>query len=143
MALTRGFARREASARKAELDSAALRGARVQASQRIQLGIAGIGAMLLLVALASTIMEQAREAEDPQIAAQEGAEAKANRTDPLVDIGVVPELPAEGEGDSVRDLPAADLPPPQAAPSTPPTGNRSGGGNNGGNASGTVGGAGQ
>ncbi|WP_299309167.1 hypothetical protein [uncultured Croceicoccus sp.] len=130
MALTRGFARREASARKAERDSAALRGARVQASQRIQLGIAGIGAMLLLVALASTIMEQAREAEDPQIAAQEGAEAKANRTDPLVDIGVVPELPAEGEGDSVRDLPAADLPPPQAAPSTPSTG--TGGGNNGG-----------
>ncbi|WP_239804413.1 hypothetical protein [Croceicoccus hydrothermalis] len=130
MALTRGFARREASARKAERDSAALRGARAQASQRIQLGITGIGAMLLLVALASTIMEQAREAEDPQIAAQEGAEAKANRSDPLVDIGVVPELPAEGEAGSVRDLPAAELPPTQTAPPTQPAGNgnRDGGG---------------
>lgn len=83
-----------------------LRGTRAQAVQRLQVGIGGLAAMVLVVGLASTIMQQAREAEDPARPVAEGG-GKAKAGDPLVDAGVVPELPSEQV--IVPDLPAEKM----------------------------------
>ncbi len=64
---------------------------RAQAVHRLQIGLFGLAAMLLLVALANIIMDRAKLAEAaealPRIAASEGAR---KTSDPLADIGVVP-----------------------------------------------------
>lgn len=70
---------------------------RSQAIHRLQVGLAGLFAMVLLVGLASVIMERAREA-DRQVARTPAAdEAAAARTeapsDPLADIGAIPSVP--------------------------------------------------
>ncbi|HKX79485.1 MAG TPA: hypothetical protein VJM34_13275 [Novosphingobium sp.] len=66
---------------------------RSQSVQRLQVGMFGLCAMLLLVALANVIMDRAKlsEAVDPmeQVIAADDAEKK-QATDPLADIGVVP-----------------------------------------------------
>jgi hypothetical protein len=108
--------------RQSELPGPEMHGTRAQAVHRLQLGLAGLFAMLLLVGLASTIMEQARDAEVSQVT-QAGVEKPDAATDPLVDIGVVPELPAEepqpspqvqgrpsGQPVQVLDFPIEDLP---------------------------------
>lgn len=83
-----------------------LRGTRTQAMQRLQVGIGGLAAMVLVVGLASTIMQQARQSEDPArpVAA---AEPEEKAGDPLVDAGVVPNLPSEQV--VVPDLPAEKM----------------------------------
>ena len=66
---------------------------RAQAVQRLQVGLFGLAAMLLLVALANIIMERARLAD-----AAAGANSTAHvtgasttgSTDPLADMGVIP-----------------------------------------------------
>lgn len=65
---------------------------RGQAVQRLQVGMFGLAAMLLLVGLANIIMDRARMADQaaggsPQTSANAAGAAK---TDPLADIGVVP-----------------------------------------------------
>ncbi len=65
---------------------------RGEAVQRLQVGMFGLAAMLLLVGLANIIMDRARMADEatggsPQSAQSADAGAK---TDPLADIGVVP-----------------------------------------------------
>lgn len=97
---------------------------RAQAVHRLQVGLFGLCAMLLLVGLANIIMDRARlsETEDPikeVIAVDAPPEKKA--TDPLADIGVVP---------SADPTPAAvptPAPPPrpmsqdsQGSPAAPP-----------------------
>jgi hypothetical protein len=66
------------------------REARAQAVHRLQVGLLGLCAMLLLVGLANIIMDRARlaDADNPVPEATEGAAKPA--TDPLADIGVVP-----------------------------------------------------
>ena len=63
---------------------------RAQAVHRLQVGLFGLAAMLLLVGLANIIMDRARMADagnaGPVMA---GAVPKSN-SDPLADIGVVP-----------------------------------------------------
>ena len=72
---------------------------RSQAIHRLQVGLAGLFAMVLLVGLANVIMERAREA-DRQVArtpaANEAAAAARNQppSDPLADIGALPSVPA-------------------------------------------------
>jgi hypothetical protein len=83
-----------------------LRGTRSQAMQRLQVGIGGLAAMVLVVGLASTIMQQARQADDPATP-EAAAEAAGKTGDPLVDAGVVPELPSEQV--VVPDLPAEQM----------------------------------
>ena len=65
---------------------------RAQAVHRLQVGLFGLAAMLLLVGLANIIMDRARLADEafglPR-AAGAAATQPAN-TDPLADIGVVP-----------------------------------------------------
>lgn len=73
---------------------------------RLQIGIAGIFAVLVMVALADMLLQRAGgdAATDEMTASQSGAlepsappvvQAPA-ASEPLVDLGVVPDLPAEG-----------------------------------------------
>jgi hypothetical protein len=64
---------------------------RAQAVHRLQVGLLGLAAMLLLVGLASIIMERARMAESTMPGSAGVATAEASpKSDPLADIGVVP-----------------------------------------------------
>lgn len=66
---------------------------RAQSVHRLQIGLFGLAAMLLLVGLANIIMDRARLTEDRNAAFQlaPGAPvAKKPGSDPLADIGVVP-----------------------------------------------------
>ena len=84
---------------------------RAQAAHRLQVGVLGLASMLLLVGLANIIMDRARVSQDP--AAVPTATATplpgdaAGGRDPLADIGVVPDLPAEKGAPSAT--PAASL----------------------------------
>ncbi|HWU03685.1 MAG TPA: hypothetical protein VN222_13180 [Novosphingobium sp.] len=65
---------------------------RAQMVQRLQVGLFGLALMLLLVALASIIMQHARVSDAAGVAsAQSSTSASTSGTvDPLADIGVVP-----------------------------------------------------
>jgi hypothetical protein len=65
---------------------------RAQALHRLQVGLFGLCAMLLLVGLANIIMDRARLADEDNPAAEviEPTESAQPATDPLADIGVVP-----------------------------------------------------
>jgi hypothetical protein len=78
---------------------APLAGTRSQAMQRLQIGLFGLAAMVLLVGLANIIItnaerNQARVVPEaaPTVTAEQNA---APGTDPLADAGVVPDLPAD------------------------------------------------
>lgn len=91
--------------------------ARAEAVQRLQVGVFGIGAMVLLVGLASIIGGQAER--NDKLAAPEAApttepSAAPPQANPLADAGVVPDIAAEP--DPSRGAPAPDLPPSPAAP---------------------------
>ena len=60
---------------------------RAQAVHRLQVGLFGLAAMLLLVALANIINDRLRLAEGP---AGEAVTASEGASDPLADIGVLP-----------------------------------------------------
>lgn len=64
---------------------------RAQAVHRLQIGLFGLAAMLLLVALANIIMDRARQVEAmPAGTATAAAVEQNGSSDPLADIGVVP-----------------------------------------------------
>ena len=67
---------------------------RAQTVPRLQIGISGLAAMLLLVGLANIIMDRARQNEAERgLAASPSAAAAAKdveASDPLADIGVAP-----------------------------------------------------
>ncbi|MCB2046554.1 MAG: hypothetical protein H6915_09240 [Novosphingobium sp.] len=91
---------------------------RAEVMKRLQIGLVGLGAMLLMVALANVVMDRAKESDAttvPEAAAT--VEAKPSTpavADPLVDVGVVPEMPA---------APAAGAAPPTKPARTGTTGN--------------------
>ncbi len=96
--------------------------ARIEAVQRLQVGLFGIGAMVLLVGLASIIGGQAEKTDRlavPEAAPTTEPGAPAAQANPLADAGVVPDIaaqsspsPSAGPGPAARDLPA----PGQGAP---------------------------
>lgn len=63
---------------------------RAQAVHRLQIGLFGLCAMLLLVGLANIIMDRARQAEAQSGVVVAGSAAATGRSDPLADIGVMP-----------------------------------------------------
>ena len=80
------------------LANAPLGGTRAQAMQRLQVGLSGLGAMILLVGLANIIQDRARVADSlsvPEAAPTTQPSAAPPLSDPLADAGVVPDLPAE------------------------------------------------
>ncbi|MGB3797614.1 MAG: hypothetical protein WA957_15080 [Alteraurantiacibacter sp.] len=98
-------------------EPAPLAGTRSERIHRVQIGVFGIGAMLLLVGLADVVISRAQltEAESVPEAAPtvEPTESAAPR-DPLADAGVVPELPPEPTGTPTQSgmQPTQDVPPP-------------------------------
>jgi hypothetical protein len=78
-----------------------LGGTRQQRLQRLQVGLLGLGAVLLLVGLANIIISSARESEVaavtdlPPATAEDLPQPKAR--DPLADAGVAPDLLTEEE----------------------------------------------
>ncbi|RPF72050.1 hypothetical protein [Aurantiacibacter spongiae] len=86
---------------------APLSGTRAQRIQRLQVGLFGIGAMVLLVGLADIVITRAQQTSAsavPEAAPTVVATETASPRDPLADAGVAPELPAE------TDAPAAQPP---------------------------------
>ena len=75
--------------------AAPLGGTRAERVQRLQIGVSGVLGMVLLIALADIVTSRAEQTEAnavpeaaPTVAATEDAQS-----DPLVDAGVVPDLP--------------------------------------------------
>ncbi len=103
----------------APLDEAALplAGTRRQRMQRLQVGLAGIGAIVLMVGLADIIISSVQEnqAALPEAMPPATTEDVPAPRDPLANAGVVPEL-GEGEGEGAATDPAAS---PVATPATP------------------------
>lgn len=82
---------------------------RAEAVQRLQVGLFGIGAMVLLVGLASIIGSQADLADDeavPEAAPTTEPSPTPTQANPLADAGVVPDIAAEPS-----PTPAPDVPP--------------------------------
>ncbi len=73
---------------------------RAQAVSRLQIGVGGVVLMVLLVGLASLIENRTREVDAAAVPAAapttEPTEAP-KQNDPLVEAGVVPDLPAQPE----------------------------------------------
>lgn len=86
-----------------------LAGTRAQSVQRLQVGLFGIGSMVLLVGLANVVLTNARQNEAqvvPEAAPTVAAPAEVKpASDPLAEAGIVPELPAQNQ-------PVAVTPPP-------------------------------
>lgn len=94
---------------------------RAEAVHRLQVGLFGLAGMLLLVGLANIIMDNARLSEDAPAAATAASQTAATldpsqaqsqkASDPLAEIGVVPDLPAVSESDGTVAVtpPAAPL----------------------------------
>lgn len=93
---------------------------RAEAMQRLQVGVFGIGSMVLLVGLASIIGGQAERNDQlavPEAAPTTEPSAAPAQANPLADAGVVPDIAAEpSPSPSVKPL---DLP----APGQRPAGN--------------------
>ena len=89
-----------------DLPRAPLAGTTSQSIQRLQVGLFGLAAMVLLVALANIIRNNAEQNEAtvvPEAAPTVVMKQKAGvASDPLADAGVVPDTPAEppAEGDA-------------------------------------------
>lgn len=90
--------------------------ARAEAVQRVQIGIFGIGAMVLLVGLASIIGGQVEKVDRlavPEAAPTTEPGKAAAGANPLADAGVVPDIAADpSPSPSPKPL---DLPPPAGA----------------------------
>ncbi|MXO66467.1 hypothetical protein [Altericroceibacterium endophyticum] len=76
-----------------------LSGSRFHSVQRLQIGFAGLAAMVLMVGLANIVMERAAVVEAtavPEAASTVGPQSNQGEGagDPLADAGVVPTLPA-------------------------------------------------
>lgn len=92
--------------------------ARAEAVQRLQVGLFGIGAMVLLVGLASIIGSQADLTEDaaaPEAAPTTEPSPAPSQANPLADAGVVPDIAAEPDP-SPSSASNSALPPGNAAP---------------------------
>lgn len=82
---------------------------RAQAVHRLQIGLFGLAGMLLIVSLANVIMDRAKQVErttagTPATAISPSA-SPSTANDPLVDMGVAPELPVAGGAKPARQTP--------------------------------------
>ncbi|WP_336985895.1 hypothetical protein [Altererythrobacter aquiaggeris] len=84
--------------------SATLGGTRAQTVQRLQVGLVGLATMVLLVGLASIINDRASESEAARVpeasATMAPSAIESPKSDPLVDAGVVPDLPLVESGET-------------------------------------------
>lgn len=100
-----------AAAAAEERAAAPFNGTRSERVQRVQVGLFGLGAMMLLVGLADIVITRAQESQAsavPEAApTTPPSDAPAPR-DPLADAGVVPELPVEPKAPPT-DAPEQDV----------------------------------
>ena len=92
-----------------EAAPAPLAGTRSQSIQRLQIGLFGLAAMVLLVSLANIIITNAEQNESrvvPEAAPTRAAEDGGEASDPLADAGVVPDLPDEQQSQTGDSAPA-------------------------------------
>ena len=82
-------------------------GWRAHAVQRVQIGLIGLAAMVLLVGLANIIISNARQNQAqvvpeaaPTVAPQQSGSPVS---DPLADVGVLPDLPAPASGSAQQE----------------------------------------
>lgn len=90
----------------AELPPAPLSGNRSQALQRLQIGLFGLGTMVLLVTLANIIMTNAQQNDArvvPEAASTVAQKDASGASDPLADAGVLPDAPADTEPSQAGD----------------------------------------
>lgn len=90
--------------------AAPLGGSRAEAVQRLQIGITMLAVMITLIALAGIIGGQAERAEEaavPDAAPTTEPTASPAQRDPLVDAGVVPDIPAGDEAQEEGGAPGA------------------------------------
>lgn len=95
---------------------------RQEAIQRLQIGVFGIAAMVLLVGLASIIGSQAEITEEsavPDAAPTTEPSATPSQANPLADAGVVPDIAAEPSPSPAIPL---DVPPPARPSGNAPSG---------------------
>lgn len=79
-------------------EGAPLGGTQAEATQRLQVGLFGLGSMVLLIGLASVIGNQADRTQEgavPEAAPTTEPTEAAPQRDPLADAGIVPDMPAE------------------------------------------------
>jgi hypothetical protein len=88
---------------------------RAQAIHRLQLGLFGLAAMLLIVGLSNIIMDRARLG-DAEADPQQVTSAPTTASDPLADIGVVPAPVATSTSKSARPKVSEPLPAAEAVP---------------------------
>ena len=90
-----------------------LGGTRAERLQRLQVGVFGIVAMVLVIGLADAVTSRMNETDAtavPEAAPTVMASETAAPRDPLVDAGVAPELPAVPT-ESPVPTPTGDVPP--------------------------------
>ena len=83
-----------------EVIYAPLAGTPSQSIQRLQIGLAGLGAMALLVGLATVIKDRAQQTDAaavPEAAANAESGAATGANDPLADAGVAPDVAGANE----------------------------------------------
>ncbi|MEE4289888.1 MAG: hypothetical protein V2J14_10995 [Erythrobacter sp.] len=98
-------------------EEAPLGGSRVEAVQRLQVGLTGLCAMILLIGLAGLIGGQADIAEEaavPDAAPTTEPTAAPPQRDPLADAGVVPDIPSDAE--DTQGASRQDAAPPHSDP---------------------------
>ena len=87
--------------------AAPLAGTKSQSMQRLQIGLFGLGAMVLLVGLANIILTNAQQNQArvvPEAAPTAVTKAEPEPvSDPLADAGVVPDMPDQSEVQGERD----------------------------------------
>lgn len=79
------------------LPQAPLGGTRAEAMRRLQIGVLGVVAVLLLIGLASVIKDRAAQTETTTVAGAAATSSPGTATaaaDPLAEAGVVPDIPA-------------------------------------------------
>lgn len=79
---------------------------RAETLHRLQIGAAGLFAMVLLIGLANVIMKGAEKTESasvPEAAATIEPTGTPPKNDPLAEAGVVPDMPAQGDRSAVQE----------------------------------------
>lgn len=105
----------KSSGSDAERSGAPLGGTRAEAMQRLQVGLFGLFSMVLVVGVANIVYNRAQQSEAAAVPdaapTTEPTEAPPQR-DPLVDAGILPDIPVEAEeqveGTAVPDVPATE-----------------------------------
>lgn len=95
------------------IETASNSGNRAEAIRRLQVGVTGLFAMVLVMGVASAISNRAKVAEEaavPDAAPTTEPTETPAPSDPLVEAGVVPAVPAEGEGSTGNQNEAEERP---------------------------------